>query len=624
MEAKDLNLEEVLKRRQQWVVPVYQRQYSWDRDLVEGFFADIERLAREYLDTGELSPHFFGAVIYESVKGAGFGAMLRHMVVDGQQRLSTFHLMSAAIMDVARARGHARIVEVLSSYVFNAQEAAMEDAGRDMHKLWSALPDRPVYLTLATEGLAGLQRDFPGAFKPGGAVYLGDVEGRNVPTMLRAFAILRERLDALLDDSDAAEADVLNAVLSGFLHAATVVLIELGKEDDARAIFASLNGRAKPLSDFDLIRNDIFQRAIANGESEEALYYGDWQRLEGDWWQASVRQGRLTRARVDHFFAHMLVALTRNEVKAGRIAKVYQDYIANAEPCSVADEVAQMLGYAAVYRRLDAPSPGDPEARIARFLRVWDMSVMHPLVLQIGRSELGDDDKRALYRRLEDYILRRDIAGLTRKNLNSAVPSILRAFAQDGISVDTFNAWVAGAKGDGSRMPSASEIEAGCVEADAYHNLKQPKLRYIFHRLEHHIRSKYQETVRFETDDLQIEHILPNRWAEHWPLADDLQALDEDWSAHIAQGGTATPEQIESFTVRERRKNTLGNLTLLTPAVNPEISNKGWSVKSGPDGYRKSILRLNAELVDSPEWTEAKIEARGRELAAYVAELWRA
>lgn len=632
MDANNHKLDTVLKERQQWVVPVYQRQYAWGRDLISQFWDDIQALSDNYIETGKVFPHFFGAIIYSNANTDGFGAIRLQHVVDGQQRLTTFHLFLSVLLDQARTRGLSRHEARLSEYLFNAESAAMDDPIRDKHKLWSSSQDRPHYMVLTDQGIEGLQEKYPHAFRKNGKVFLSDPNGP-VPRMVRAFAILNEKVDAYISNESNSEREsdnvsierIFDGLMSALLMGLIIVVIELGKDDDARAIFASLNGRSKPLSAFDLIRNDIFQRAVAGKESDEELYDGAWKELEGSYWQEVVKQGRLKRARTDHFMAHMLAALKADDVSAAQVATEYKEWADHAAFPNVSEEIDSIIRFADIYKKLDKVESKQAEERIGRFLHTWDMSVFHPLVLAIGTSDASHAEKTDLYKRIEDYVVRRDLAGLTRKNFNKVVPSIIRHMQEHGITVSALDSWFEKTAGQASLMPSFAELLTGIREQDAYHILRAPKLRYIFHALEMDLRTGRQEKVLFTTEDLHVEHILPNKWAANWPLPSGIQSISEDWSIHAQYSDRAEPLteiEIHQFTQREKLKNTLGNLTLLTKELNPSIGNAGWSIKRSKDGLGDSILMINRDILECEFWDEGVIGGRALNLAKAVDKVW--
>lgn len=632
MDANNHKLDTVLKERQQWVVPVYQRQYAWGRDLISQFWDDIQVLSDNYIETGKVFPHFFGAIIYSNANTDGFGAIRLQHVVDGQQRLTTFHIFLSVLLDQARRRGLTRHEARLSEYLFNAESAAMDDPIRDRHKLWSSSQDRPHYMVLTDQGIEGLQKEYSHAFRKNGKVFFGDPNGP-VPKMVRAFAILNEEVDTYISresdpkrETDSVPVErIFDGLMSALLMGLVIVVIELGKEDDARAIFASLNGRSEPLSAFDLIRNDIFQRAVAGKESDDELYEGSWKELEGTYWQEVVKQGRLKRARTDHFMAHMLAALTADDVSAAQVATEYKEWASHAGFPNVSQEVDSIMSYAEVYKRLDQIEPNQAEERVGRFLRTWGMSVFHPLILAIGTSDASANEKVNLYKRVEDYVVRRDLAGLTRKNFNKVVASIIRHLQEYGMTSSALDEWFDKAEGQGSLMPGFTELLNGIREQNAYQILRAPKLRYILHALEMDLRTGRQEKVLIGTEDLHVEHILPNKWSQHWPLSSGIKAISEDWSLHTHYSDPVEPlteAEIQQFTHREKLKNTLGNLTLLTKYLNPSIGNAGWDLKRSKDGLGDSILIINREIIECEVWDEEAISRRALSLAKALDQVW--
>jgi hypothetical protein len=79
-------------------VPKYQRSYSWEQPEIEDFLRDLEKCYRQRkMDIGS-EHHFFGQIvcISDTLPGAADKKMLQ--IVDGQQRISTFIMLAAAIV----------------------------------------------------------------------------------------------------------------------------------------------------------------------------------------------------------------------------------------------------------------------------------------------------------------------------------------------------------------------------------------------------------------------------------------------------------------------------------------------------------------------------------------------
>jgi len=114
---------------------------------------------------------------------------------------------------------------------------------------------------------------------------------------------------------------------------------------------------------------------------------------------------------------------------------------------------------------------------------------------------------------------------------------------------------------------------------------------------------------------------LPDEWAEYWPLPDGARA------PHDRVVGVDDPRH-PAISRREALKNSLGNLTLLTPSGNPRLGNKPFTtvdpvVKiSKREALRTSLLKMNHEIAEHEEWDEETILRRATLLATRAVELW--
>ncbi|MGH9428329.1 MAG: DUF262 domain-containing protein, partial [Terriglobia bacterium] len=374
MRADTYPLDTVLGERQQWVVPVYQRHYEWETaedKQIPKLWADLQDEALERLEKRTPFPHYFGAIIFSEPPVQAFGAVRRRFLVDGQQRITTFQLVLAAVREVARMKGVARFVDVINAYLFNEKSASMLDPDRERFKLWPSSYDRKLYQQISENTPENIRSLQPSFFYKNGNLIKGQA-----PNLLRAYIHLIESIEAFIDErtiifSDSVES-VLDAVLSGFLSGFQIVVIQLDQNDDAQEIFASLNGMAKPLSPFDLIRNDVFHRARKTGEDDQKLFDERWKLFEQPFWTEQVRQGRFQRARADHLVSHAVVAETAREVNVGKIATEYQRYARERSFQTVAEELDVLLTHAETYRAMEIPSAGGVLSTIAGVLRTWD------------------------------------------------------------------------------------------------------------------------------------------------------------------------------------------------------------------------------------------------------------
>src|SRR5689334_11882105 len=75
-----------------YIVPDYQREFSWTIDEFEQLWNDVIRTYENNIDTSSNivrnpTPHFIGAIVVQ--QPAQDGLSYREEVIDGQQRLAT-------------------------------------------------------------------------------------------------------------------------------------------------------------------------------------------------------------------------------------------------------------------------------------------------------------------------------------------------------------------------------------------------------------------------------------------------------------------------------------------------------------------------------------------------------
>jgi hypothetical protein len=619
LHAKDWKLNDVLQERQQWVIPVYQRHYAWETredKQIPTLWDDLRDRAEEKLDGEDVKPHFVGAIIYSQPTDQPFGTVNKRFLVDGQQRITTFNLVLAALRDSAIENGCEQIANAVSEYLFNAVSGGMAEPEKEKFKLWSSSFDRPFFLAIASKSAEEIRSEFPEFFYKNGKLIWGQA-----PKLLSAYWYLRDAIAEYLDEKEAEDfspEQVLSALLSGFLYSFQIVVIQLGKEDDAQVIFASLNGNAEPLTAFDLIRNDIFHRARLSLENDDALFEKHWSKLETDFWKEEVKQGRLKRPRVDHLSSHSLVAETGEEVPAGQVSIAYKVFALRMKFPSVEAEIESLLHYAKAYRAIEEGDLSTALGRYGNFTKVWDTSTFHPVALWAARQEMDDEDKDGILKLIEDYVIRRDLIGGSNKNYNKVAPNMIDAMKAAENPLVGLRDYIAGLTAPTSRMPNHSDLIGAANKENAYDNLGSKKLRYILTKLERELRTKFDENIPIE--NLSVEHILPDKWAKNWPLKRSGAAPSEDFFAAVDAGHSVSPEMREEMDLRERVKNTLGNLTLLTPPANTVNGNEGWDYKRQRIG--KSLLALNRDIADHDQWSEEEIRIRGEKLAESAHRVW--
>ena len=94
MKATEAKLLEFLKKSPQFVIPIYQRTYSWTERECRQLWDDIIRTGRN----DNVSAHFVGSIVYVEKGLYQVSSQSPLLVIDGQQRLTTVTLLINALV----------------------------------------------------------------------------------------------------------------------------------------------------------------------------------------------------------------------------------------------------------------------------------------------------------------------------------------------------------------------------------------------------------------------------------------------------------------------------------------------------------------------------------------------
>jgi hypothetical protein len=597
---------ELFDGKKRYLIPLYQRQYAWQvTPQLDLLWEDIERaIDRLTTDRASLSPHFMGAIVIVQIKT--FGKQVQaYEIIDGQQRLTTFQLLLCALRDVA-ATNHSKYADELQKYLLS--DGVMEHPETERFKLWPSLTDRRAFIGLIDPAV-DLDAVTP---KP------VDEDGF-VRRAVAAHAYFRGKIEKLVHVDEVFEEDRLETLFEALKEGLAVVSIELEGGDDPQTIFETLNSRGVDLTPGDLMRNFIFQRAKGMGQNEgslvvDKLYEKHWLPLDRAFWNQTASRGRQSRQRLDWMLTDHLSMHVGDLVSVESLFESYRRWILSAGPYdSVAAELESITATAAVERRLFEQEKGDAIGEFGHFADAFDVSTAMPLTVYLAtEAALGEKLPRAL-EVLKSYILRRDICGLTTQNYNRLFVGIIdRLRKSEGDKIDTLIAYLSSRQSDIDRWPDDGELRHAWLGRDQYKSNRQPRLRYLFEAIERAKRTALNEDIEIKSA-LTIEHIMPQRWESAWPIPgyDHLGENDID------------PDQLAKQFVRSAAINKLGNLTLLTSALNSTVSNGPYSVKM-PAVRAHSSLALNRELSVYSEWDEESITGRSSALFEIARGIWQA
>lgn len=644
MDADEFKVQDILSRNERFIVPLYQRQFQWhdsrDGNRTSAFWQDLAAKAGDVLDGRARFEHYMGALLLApGATQRSFGMTPVAQVVDGQQRLTTFLVLLSAIRETAKENAFDDIADECQKYLFN--EPGKSDTDELVRfKLTPTPVDREVFLDLLDKPLVEVRGKYRAR------AYWGPGVPKNTQfRALRAYEFFIAQVadfvasgpgdDTAVDiDQDAPESELaegekdrniahrrLSAVLEALVFHLKLIVITLGEEDDAQVIFETLNSAGQPLLAMDLVRNNIFHRAEAQHDDQasareraEQLYSEVWAPFDDAWWRTPAPYARPQRPRIDHFLANLLTAETGERTT---VRELYAEYRAWATPNrrprfdAVEDELAVLQKHAPTYETLEGHLDKDETiAWLGGRLRTWQHTTAYPIAFQVAEDQVDQPTRKAIATLLDSYITRRALCDLTPKNLNRLFPRLASILRRDGVSVETVRRFFEGQDTPTARFPEADELRAGILEKRAYDRIPSRILSDILWRLELASRSfKTEATARPSL--LWVEHVMPVAWEENWPLQDEAGET-------VGYGDSRYRERRWE---RETAIHTLGNLTIVTDALNRSLSNLPFTEKKGKL-IEHSNLTLNRRIAEHEDWDESVIRERGNELATLACAVW--
>ncbi len=487
MKATEAKLLAFLKKSPQFVIPIYQRSYSWTEKECRQLWDDILRTG----SNDAISAHFVGSIVYIEKGLYQVSSQSPLLVIDGQQRLTTVTLIVAAL---ARVLGDAEPVDGFSArklrnyYLLNPEEVG----------------ERHFKLLLSQTDKASLTAIVGGT----------DLPKERSLRLEQNFELFKKAIDDRKGD--------LVQVCRGLAKLVVVDIALSRDQDNPQLIFESMNSTGLELSQADLIRNFILMGLEPTLQT--SLYEKFWRPMEVDFGQ---------EAYVSHFDGFMRHYLT---VKTGEIPKldeVYDAFKLHARSAGVVtvgveELVKDLRAFARYFCALALDAESHPELKLAfQDLRELKVDVAYPFLLELyqdyAAGQLSGTDLAAVVRMVEAYVFRRAVCAIPTNSMNKTFGTFGKALKKERYleSVKAHFLRLPSYR----RFPSDEEFRRGLQSRDLYHFRSRS---YWLRRLENHGR---KESV--SVDEYTIEHILPQNeelsaaWRE--VLGPDWKKLQQTW-----------------------------------------------------------------------------------------------
>lgn len=564
LQAGETTLNKLLNTSRQFIVPIFQRNYSWQKSQYEQLWFDILRASK----FKEKQNHFIGSIVYIDM-GTPAGRPQQLLLIDGQQRLTTISILLCAIKDyVQKFNLETKLInlaKIKNQFLYNSDEI-----DEDKYKLLLNVQDKETYIKLIDNTIFTVN-------KP-------------ATNIIKCYEFFYEHIEDFIKQDGQ-----IDEIYAGIFKL-SLVSISLDKDsDNPQMIFESMNSTGKDLSQTDLLRNYLLMDLTP--EKQTRLYKTYWKPME-ELFGEDIYKNDVNK--FDYFIRDFLT-LKSDTGYICKINNVYENfkryYLDNN--CEKFAVLKDLFTYAKYYACIDLLQENDDELKLYwQEFKKLDSHVVYPFLLKLyddySRQILIKEDFKKILQVVISYLWRRAICEIPTNSLSKTFATLYQAVDKEDYVNSIIKAFVF--KSSYKRFPSDYEVREKLQTKDIYHFRLR---KYLLEALENYY---HKEPIDLNTADYTIEHIMPQN-IEHnlsWQ-----QMLGEDW------------QEVHSLYL-----HTLGNLTIT--GYNAEMSNKSfWEKVNGESGFKHSHLKLNESIAQCDVWNKKAIQRRTNILTDIILKIWK-
>jgi len=498
MEAHVKTVREILHSGDQFLVPFFQRHYSWRKENWQRLLDDIVALTEE----AEETKHFLGPLVCTPFNPVP-GEVTPYQLIDGQQRLATLTIALAALRDVAKLNA----LESVSDEIHEDYLIHRRRQGVQRFKVVPRLGDRSDYESIIE----------------------GSPAGTTMTTgLLGGYSFFKREWKRLVG-SDGETA--IRRYLIASTARLSLVTITVGGENPYE-IFESLNSTGLPLEESDLIRNFLFMQVPLH--EQDKFQSAHWDVFERRFDAA----GGYEKLSPTLFYRSFLMRdgdYCRN--KAAYVEFKKQNLARGLTPAAQVAELQKFAKFELWLRRPLTCEVADFREVFSQTLAL-DITTAHPLLLHLlHRHEQGTLDKAGLlgcFTDLASFVIRRSVCGESTRGYGRLFPAaikVIRQHARDDLRDFLLR----------EGWPDDAAFVPHLVEFSIYKR-ERNKCRLLLETLEHEHHHKEEVNLK----RLTVEHVLP-------------QAIDGDDDDGKSWQRMLGPNWL---VLHEKWLHTLGNLTL--------------------------------------------------------------
>ncbi len=472
MDARKGNIYEILNGNKQFLIPVYQRFYSWDIEQCRRLWNDIVIMQKE----GKQG-HFVGSIVNIAEQAMPTGVQ-KYMIIDGQQRMTTLSLLLLALRDYGLK--HPEDQTINARRIDNMLLKNEYESGEERFKLLLTEADKDVLIALVEQ-------------KP--------IQGHDNSRIRINYNFFNKQIES----KELSPAEIYESI--GKLQ---IVNITLDRQmDDAQAIFESLNSTGKELTESDLIRNYVLMGLDATEQTY--VYEHLWRPME------LLFEYDKQESVMDRFFRDYLTMKQTRIPKVDYVYEEFKKYHLNCEFSSIRDLCADLYKFAQYYTDMVFARSEDNKLKVLyQDINCLKMEVSYPFLLKVHNDYslgiIGIDTLIEIINICVSYVVRRNICDIPTNSLNKTFATLRNEIKNDDY-LNSIKAFFI-LRDDYKIFPTDERFASVFASRDIY-NMRARN--YILRHLE-----MYNNKGNVVVENYTIEHIMPQN-----------QNLSSEWIAML-------------------------------------------------------------------------------------------
>ncbi len=561
MTGKEATLAEFFYGTEPFIIPVYQRNYTWKKADCKQLLTDILNIVK---DKGKT--HFIGSIVHVLHSDG-------NIIIDGQQRITTISLLLLAIRNAiikgdVKTKNDTLIKEIEYQFLINqfskdSEKRIKLKPFRDDCKAFYALFENPKGYILESK--------------------------------------ITENYLYFYDELVARQADP-QSIYDAIKRLVFVrITLEPHHGDDAQQIFESINSTGVRLTETDKIRNFVLMNLDA--KVQEKFYNNYWLTIENN-----------TDRSMEDFVRDYLTMECNSIPNKLDVYRVFKEHTRKKYAEGIEPLLQSMSHYSDIFQSIKNCKVGSDKANaIISQLEQLDITTTYPFLLPLinyyQEGGIDDAELERVLSTLEIFLFRRIMSGYYNTGLNKVFynmhsrilkaqyddwkySDILIYLLQHGISYFEF--------------PNDESFRLSFEIREVYKMRSNYRL-YFFSRLEESLNKEATGIKeKIENGILSIEHIMPQTLTADWRKELGSDFTEEDFNKWIHNIGNLTLTAYNS------------------EYSNRKFSEKRDGVPSLPEmkGFKDSCVAMNKYVSQCEHWTKVEMQERCKSVTELALNLW--